>query len=172
MFTAGDRWLKYTWLLPSRLDFRTANMTPIKSCGVLLFRSQPVRSFLLMRHADRWDLPKGHLDPGETEIQCALRELQEETGIDPADVKLDPTFRFTLDYQVPWGGIDNQFRDKQLVIFLGELLRPTRIVCSEHLGGDWFLWSPPHVIQQQTIDGLLAAAAEHVDKSGVPGPGL
>jgi 8-oxo-dGTP pyrophosphatase MutT (NUDIX family) len=51
------------------------------SCGFLILRGQPVDSFLLMKHPRRWDLPKGHLDEGETELQCALRELQEETGI-------------------------------------------------------------------------------------------
>lgn len=28
----------------------------------------------------RWVLPKGHVDPGETAEQTALRELEEETG--------------------------------------------------------------------------------------------
>ncbi|HOZ97021.1 MAG TPA: NUDIX domain-containing protein [Niabella sp.] len=28
-----------------------------------------------------WDLPKGHLDKGETIQACALREVQEETGL-------------------------------------------------------------------------------------------
>jgi 8-oxo-dGTP pyrophosphatase MutT (NUDIX family) len=31
--------------------------------------------FLLMQHAERWDLPKGHLDPGESQKQAAIREL-------------------------------------------------------------------------------------------------
>lgn len=30
----------------------------------------------------RWQLPKGHLDPGETSEQAALREVREEGGID------------------------------------------------------------------------------------------
>ena len=77
-------------------------MERIKSCGVLLFRSEPKRSFLLMRHADRWDLPKGHVDQGETETQCALRELWEETGIEANAIRIDPQFRYTLEYQVPW----------------------------------------------------------------------
>ena len=46
------------------------------SCGFLILRGQPIDSFLLMKHPRRWDLPKGHLDEGETELQCALRELR------------------------------------------------------------------------------------------------
>jgi 8-oxo-dGTP diphosphatase len=30
---------------------------------------------------DDWSLPKGKLDPGETEAQAALREVEEETGL-------------------------------------------------------------------------------------------
>jgi len=132
-------------------------MDPLKSCGVLLFRSEPKRSFLLMRHADRWDLPKGHVDPGETEMQCALRELWEETGIEADAISLDPNFRYTLDYQVAWREAGGQLRDKQLVVFLAELTKPVEIKLTEHLGYQWFDWNPPHRIQEQTIDGLLAA---------------
>ena len=134
-------------------------MEAIKSCGVLLFRKEPKRSFLLMRHADRWDFPKGHVDPGETEIECALRELWEETGVKAEAIRLDPTFRYTLDYQVSWREAGGQLRDKQLVVFLAELNQPAEIKLTEHLGYQWFDWNPPHRIQEQTIDGLLAAVA-------------
>jgi bis(5'-nucleosidyl)-tetraphosphatase len=132
-------------------------MEVLKSCGVLLFRTEPKRSFLLMRHADRWDLPKGHVDPGETETQCALRELWEETGIEANAIRLDPQFRYTLELQVPWREAGGQLRDKQLVVFLAELTKPVEIKLTEHLGYQWFDWNPPHRIQEQTIDGLLAA---------------
>jgi 8-oxo-dGTP pyrophosphatase MutT (NUDIX family) len=33
----------------------------------------------------KWSIPKGHMEQCETDIQCALRELREETGIIPAD---------------------------------------------------------------------------------------
>jgi 8-oxo-dGTP diphosphatase len=32
------------------------------------------------RHSD-WSFPKGHLHPGETDLDAALREVEEETGI-------------------------------------------------------------------------------------------
>ena len=36
---------------------------------------------LLIFRRGKWDLPKGKLDPGESVIDCALREVMEETGL-------------------------------------------------------------------------------------------
>lgn len=131
-------------------------MAELKSCGFLIVRGSPIEAFLLMRHPDRWDLPKGHVDAGETEMECALRELSEETGLCPADIEIIPGFRFTHHYQVR-GKRDGQLRDKTLVVFLARLLRDVPIDCTEHDGFQWFAWQPPHRIQAQTIDPLLAA---------------
>ena len=131
-------------------------MSEVKSCGVLVIRGEPIREFLLMRHADRWDLPKGHVDPGETEIQCALRELSEETGLAATYVELIDGFRFESRYQVRAKKSDKLY-DKTLVIFLGLLVRDMPIVITEHQGFEWFAWSPPHRIQVWTIDPLMAA---------------
>jgi ADP-ribose pyrophosphatase YjhB (NUDIX family) len=38
--------------------------------------------YLLISRNGMWDLPKGHQDPGEEISVTALREVQEETGID------------------------------------------------------------------------------------------
>lgn len=35
-----------------------------------------------------WSLPKGHVEDGETDIEAALREIKEETGIDKEDLVL------------------------------------------------------------------------------------
>ena len=64
-------------------------MSEIKSCGFLIVRGKPVADFLLMRHTNRWDLPKGHVDLGENELQCALRELEEETSITTNEIEID-----------------------------------------------------------------------------------
>ncbi|MGF1532244.1 MAG: NUDIX hydrolase [Bernardetiaceae bacterium] len=37
--------------------------------------------FLLMRRNGHWDLPKGKIDPGESQSEAALREVQEECGV-------------------------------------------------------------------------------------------
>lgn len=37
--------------------------------------------FLLMFRRGFWDLPKGKLDAGESVLECAIREVREETGL-------------------------------------------------------------------------------------------
>ena len=34
----------------------------------------------------RWDLPKGHIDEGESDEVCAVREVAEETGVEGAKI--------------------------------------------------------------------------------------
>ena len=108
-----------------------------------------------MRHAERWDLPKGHIDPGETDLECALRELEEETGIAREDIEIIPDFEFTTHYQVR-SKRDGHLVDKTLRVFLGRLIRDVELKLTEHIGYQWFPWQPPHKIQRFTIDPLLA----------------
>ena len=114
-----------------------------------------------MRHPNRWDLPKGHVDDGESDIECALRELVEETGISSDDIEVDPDFRFVHHYTVDSKRHGNVPKSKQLVIFLGMLLRPVEISPTEHQGFQWIDWQPPHQIQVQTIDPLLQHLERH-----------
>lgn len=39
---------------------------------------------LMIHRNGRWDLPKGHREPGETVETCAVREVREETGVEAA----------------------------------------------------------------------------------------
>lgn len=134
----------------------------VRSCGVLVLREKPQLEFLLLKHPKRWDLPKGRLDPGETDLQCALRELWEETGIAANDIRIDPDFRYTTNYAVINNG---NTKMKSLLILLGYLQRESPIVLSEHQGFQWFPWKPPHHIQSQSIDPLLAELARFFERS-------
>ena len=127
----------------------------LKACGVLVVRGQPMSEFLLMRHRDRWDLPKGHVEPGESDRDCALRELAEETGIAASDIELCDAFCFTTNYEVK-SRKTGQLTPKTLLIFMARLVREVPITVTEHEGYQWFPWNPPHRIQSFTIDPLLA----------------
>lgn len=57
------------------------------SCGAVIWRldSDGDVSFLLIKqfaHKDAWGIPKGHTKEGEDNVQCALREVKEEAGVD------------------------------------------------------------------------------------------
>ncbi len=69
------------------------------------------RAASLRGHAGQWALPGGRIDAGETPEQTALRELQEEVGLqlDPADVmgRLDPFITrsgYAITPVVVWAG--------------------------------------------------------------------
>lgn len=53
--------------------------TIIQAAGGLVLNEMGEILFIFRR--GRWDLPKGKLDPGESLSQCALREVEEETGL-------------------------------------------------------------------------------------------
>ncbi len=38
-----------------------------------------------------WSLPKGHVEPGETYLEAAIREIEEETGIPKSELQLIET---------------------------------------------------------------------------------
>lgn len=64
-----------------------------KSCGCIVINNGEV---LLVKHNDgHIAFPKGHIEKGETEEQCALRETFEETGL---KVKIIDGYRYTQTY--------------------------------------------------------------------------
>jgi len=48
-----------------------------------------------------WQFPQGGVDKGEAPFDAALRELQEETGIEPAKVELVAELPEPVEYELP-----------------------------------------------------------------------
>ncbi len=93
-------------------------MTYEYSCGAVVFtRVDGVPHYLLIRQNDQSEgchgFPKGHMEPGETEEQTALREIWEEVGL---RVRLIEGFRAVEDYPLPYPP-DTR---KQVIFFLAE----------------------------------------------------
>jgi len=57
----------------------------VKAGGGLVLNEAGEGLFIFRR--GKWDLPKGKLDAGETLEECAVREIQEETGLQEVQLK-------------------------------------------------------------------------------------
>ena len=86
-----------------------------KSCGGVLFTRQDTSlHYLIIRHlGGHCGFPKGHMEPGETEQETAIREIQEEVGL---TVSLIDGFRSEDIYPLP----NKPGTQKQVVYFLAE----------------------------------------------------
>lgn len=109
-------------------------MTPLKACGWILLREGRV---LLLHNTRRreWGLPKGHAEPGETESETALRELEEETGLKVNQLDPDPSFRVEERYSV-WTQAGAR-QEKICVYFRARSLTPTVRLSPEHDDHVW-----------------------------------
>lgn len=88
------------------------------------------RRWLLLQNAKRgdWGFPKGHRDPGETDLQCAVRECAEEAGIALLEVTADPVrIQYTL----------NKGRTKEVTYFPAETQQQDVKLSKEHSQAQW-----------------------------------
>lgn len=60
------------------------------TAGGIVFRMTPdqrdIEILLIQDSKNRWTIPKGHIEPGETAKQTAVREIGEESGLKNVDV--------------------------------------------------------------------------------------
>ena len=112
-------------------------MRYIKSCGFIVYKAENNENFYLIIKSHNGDVgfPKGHMEPGENELQTAIRELKEETGMD-VDTIYD--FRYQIEYPLP--RVPDAM--KQTVYFLGKcasddiIIQETEVASAEFVTYD------------------------------------
>ena len=61
----------------------------VKAAGGIVLQTDQM---LLIKRLGKIDLPKGHLEPNETIESCAIREVEEECGIQQVQIKAPLTY--------------------------------------------------------------------------------
>ena len=100
-------------------------MEYVTSCGFVPYREVGGERQYLIIHSRNGDcgFPKGHMEPGETEHETAIRELKEETNM---EVRIIDGFRRQIEYPLP----HRENVMKRSVYFLGKCADGT-LVCQE-----------------------------------------
>lgn len=108
-----------------------------KAAGLVIFRRITSNiQYLLLQTSygnHHWTPPKGLVDEGETnEMQTALRETQEESGLEKNDLKIYEEVKKVLQYNV-------RGKPKTVVYWLAELINSNAAVrlSEEHQDFKW-----------------------------------
>ncbi|MGE4169235.1 MAG: NUDIX hydrolase [Candidatus Margulisiibacteriota bacterium] len=86
----------------------------ISAGGIVLNRHGQV--LITCQHGTSWSLPKGHVDPGETLLDAAKREIAEETGV--TDLTLVRYLGFYERYRIGKNGGEDHSELKRIEFFL------------------------------------------------------
>lgn len=101
-----------------------------KSCGCIVLDK---RTVLLIKHnSGHWDFPKGHVEGEESEVETAIREVKEETGL---DVHIQKKHRYATRY-MPKSDVE-----KEVVFFLAKKKKGIEVPQMEEVERvEWVSW--------------------------------
>lgn len=130
-----------------------------KSCGAVVHRERSgVREYLIIRHnGGHWSFPKGHMESGENEVQTAMREILEETGL---HTEINTDFRSVVTYSPKVGVV------KDVVFFLATVTGGTEHAQEEEIAQlEWLPFETAcATVTFPTDTGVLEAAEEFLRK--------
>jgi len=136
-----------------------------RSAGVILYRNGgdassngKNRLYLVLRYsAGHWDFAKGKKEEGESDIQTALREVREETGI--TDVRLHADFQRHIEYE--FTDDRGTMIHKRVVFFLGSTGTEYVTLSDEHQEYAWREYDDAsYVLTYAAARNMLAAAED------------
>jgi 8-oxo-dGTP pyrophosphatase MutT (NUDIX family) len=107
-------------------------MTKSQSAGIVITDGDQILLGHVTNHA-YWDLPKGQMDPGESPVHAAVRECEEETGI---QVPM---------HELKMLGLYDYKPKKDLMLYLWSVTRmpdPAACVCRSKFKSKRGVWEP------------------------------
>jgi 8-oxo-dGTP pyrophosphatase MutT (NUDIX family) len=126
-----------------------------KSCGAVIFDGD--RVLVIQQVKGHWGFPKGHVEPGETEVETAIREIKEETNL---DVEINEKYRYVERYS-PEEGIE-----KDVIFFIAKKTGGEIKVQEEEVTAtEWLL--PEDAIEKVTYDSSKRILEKVIKDLGV-----
>jgi 8-oxo-dGTP pyrophosphatase MutT (NUDIX family) len=121
--------------------------------------------FLLLRAYRNWDFPKGLVEPGETPIEAAVREVREETTLDDISFDWGMVFMETGPYNK--GKIARYYiaRSKETHI---ELPINPDLGMAEHHEARWFDYDKAMSMVSPRLQPVVRWAYAVVNHDGLP----
>jgi len=110
------------------------NMEQEKSAGAIIFRQGKERLYLLLEYGagGHWDFVKGHIEPGESELETVRREAKEEASL--GKLVFIPNFKEQMKY---FYRKDGNLIPKTVVFYLAEAGQEEIKLSFEHTGYKW-----------------------------------
>jgi bis(5'-nucleosidyl)-tetraphosphatase len=136
-----------------------------RSSGAILFAgSRENALFLLLKHKKNghWSFPKGHIEEGEDEVDCATREITEETGISKQQLEFILDFQRTIDYVHK--SREGEDIHKEATYLLAAVPSPISVALSdEHSEYVWASLSQAlELLKYENIRWVLNSANRHI----------
>jgi len=132
----------------------------LRGAGLVIYRylkTKGLPEYLLLQTSygqHHWTPPKGHVDPGESDLETALRETKEEAGYEEQDLNMT-CVKKTLHYEV-------RGRPKTVIYWLAELKEYNKPVqlSDEHQDYKWLTFDAAC----KFLHGNMTDALQQIDQ--------
>ena len=132
-----------------------------------------VKFLLLYYGRNYWNFPKGKVEQGERATEAFLREVEEETGLKPADLHVLSGFRTTERFtfvdrytrQPVRRGAPQPMVFKMVIYYLVESRKREVMISDEHEGFGWFTYAEAlRIAKYKNTQNILKQAHEFIEK--------